>query len=368
MKRILLGMSIVLVVLAGAIYWQRMQLFSWYCATRLASATDEERALWAERVAQLDADAAPWLLGHLQSADAKVCANVEAALALLARNWASDDARCQNLIADLKLGFPHFSSAGKQSALRFPLELVKKEDGKALSGALALGAGKLLEMALQHSTGDPAAALKLALHLSERAPEGQWQDICRSVAICGLQDAKAANRVLAIHLALNQRFAEDHALLSKIAPLLQDTDGRVRRAALVAVGMSKDLAAEEELLPLLHDDDTEVRRLCKVALRSRGLSDDDLVRAVLISDARANVRLDVFNHLHGDNQVEPDVWLRRLSQDASPAIRAAAIRMAYAQGRTQLCERIRQMARDDASPTVRQLAAHYLGRFGQLSN
>lgn len=361
MKRILSIILVCLLAIGSVAFWQRAQITAWYCTARLANAADDERALWAERVANLDAHASSWLLAHLRSADAKVCNNVEAALTLLARNCRGDEDRCAMILNYLRVRFSGFSAAGKTAALRFPVELLKNETGKP-AAAVTLSAGKLLEVAGADAGSDPGAALRLALQLSERVPEGQWQEICHNIALRGLKDARPTNRVTAVHLALNPRFGADQALLGKIAPLLRDDDAGVRRAALVAVGMSKELAAEEELLPLLHDADFEVRRLCKVALRSRGLTDNDLRRAELISDDRANVRLEVFNHLHNDDGVDPGVWLQRLTQDSSPAVRAAAIRMAYAQRRGELRDRIQQMARDDASPTVRQLAEHYLSR------
>jgi hypothetical protein len=96
-----------------------------------------------------------------------------------------------------------------------------------------------------------------------------------------------------------------------------------------------------------------------IALNSRGLPDSHLHLARLISDPRPSARLQVLHHLRGDTDLEPGVWLRRLSQDPAPAVRAAAVRAAAAQTRADLRDRLRAMAKDDPSPTVRELASHY---------
>jgi hypothetical protein len=113
-------------------------------------------------------------------------------------------------------------------------------------------------------------------------------------------------------------------------------------------------------LPLLHDPDAEVRRLCELALRGRGLQDSHVMLARLISDANPVVRLQVLHQLRGARDVDAGVWLRRLSQDPSAAVRAAAIRAA-AEQQTDLGNRLVEMQREDASATVRELAAHYIG-------
>ena len=58
--------------------------------------------------------------------------------------------------------------------------------------------------------------------------------------------------------------------------------------------------------------------------------------------------------------IDPGLWLRRLSHDPSPAVRVAALRLMWRQKLVDLSDRIDQMARTDDSPTVCQLAQFYL--------
>ena len=60
--------------------------------------------------------------------------------------------------------------------------------------------------------------------------------------------------------------------------------------------------------------------------------------------------------------VDPGVWLRRLSHDPSPAVRAAAARVMSGLDHIDLSDRLDQMSRGDPSPSVAQLARYYLSR------
>jgi hypothetical protein len=70
--------------------------------------------------------------------------------------------------------------------------------------------------------------------------------------------------------------------------------------------------------------------------------------------------LQVLEQLRQANDLEPGVWLRRLSHDPVPAVRAAAARAAGENDQVDLSDRLTQMAQSDPSPTVRQLARYYL--------
>jgi hypothetical protein len=80
----------------------------------------------------------------------------------------------------------------------------------------------------------------------------------------------------------------------------------------------------------------------------------------LLTDPRPRARLEVLDHLNRDDLV-PGLWLRRLSHDSSPHVRAAALRVMSQQTLIDLTDRIDQMARSDPSPSVAQMARFYLG-------
>jgi hypothetical protein len=152
-----------------------------------------------------------------------------------------------------------------------------------------------------------------------------------------------------------------------VVPLLKDDAALVRKTALLAVGPARELVSDDDLLALLHDPDEEVQSLCELALRGRGLSETHISLARLIGDARPAARLQVLDHLREAGDLEPGVWLRRLCQDPAPAVRAAAVRAAVAQSHIDLRPCLSEMAQQDPSPTVRQLARHYLTRYQPVS-
>jgi hypothetical protein len=348
--------------LAPAAWFGWKPAWAWYCLHRLVEADEATREEWAERVAALDGDALPGLLDCLAQGDARVCANAEAALAALARAWGPGDARTQILARQLYERWPALSGPGQEAALEWLIVTLQGPSLKApLSGPWAKVADQFLTTAARAGGNDVRVrALALADVLLEKRDAGPWLKLCRELMVAGLKAPGPELRVRAVHLALHAHFREDVELLGKVVPLLGDPDAAVRRAAVLALGQARAVISEEGLLPLLHDGDADVRRLCETALRSRGLSDEHLLLGRLISDSRAAARLQVVRCLE-QVEVEPGVWLRRLSADPSPAVRAGAIRAA-AQSDADLGDVLRQMAERDSSPTVRQLAQHYLKR------
>jgi HEAT repeat protein len=149
-------------------------------------------------------------------------------------------------------------------------------------------------------------------------------------------------------------------LLEPVAGLLGDHSVEVRRAAILAVGPADKAVLDETLLPCLRDPDPEVRRLCEAALRGRGLNDDHLRLSRLLIDPQPAVRLQVLDHLGRTTDLEPGIWLRRLSHDPAPSVRAAAARVMGQQHLLDLTDRLDQMARSDPSPSVSYLAQFYL--------
>jgi HEAT repeats len=359
-KKSLLFM-LLLLMLTGVGWWQRTPLLAWYYVRGLAGAGDDTRPIWVQRIARLDSAAVPALLACLRRDDPRACGNAEAALISLVRQWGNRDPRALQCAEQATAGFAGLSGCGQQSALEVALMLLRAQPTPTPVWAPATqAAGRMLAAAVPMSDESvQTRALALAEVLVDAVPQGQWGDTFGAVVRAGLKSPDPNSRVRAVHLTLHAALQTDPELLTQVLPLLRDPATPVRRAALLAVGMAEKIINEDTLLPLLHDPDADVRRLCEGALRGRGLQDEQLRLARLISDARPSARLEVFDRLSHSTDLEPGAWLRRLSQDPSPAVRAAAVRAAAAQTQVDLSSRLRQMAQDDPSPTVRQLAGHY---------
>jgi hypothetical protein len=362
-SRSFLAFSALLLVLVGFGWWQRGPLLAWYYARGLASASDTDRDVWIERLCSLDSAALPSLLACLRRENPQACANARAALVHLIDAWGNADPRCLGLAEQMAEGFPGFSASGQQAALECAIVLLKGKAGRDPPPARAAAAtGRLLAAAaVAQEPSVHAGALGLAELLVQTDTPGPWRDSLRELVSAGLKNPEPACRVQAIRLTLREALREDSELRALVVPLLRDPQTPVRRAALLAVGMAEQAVGEDDLLPLLHDADEDVRRLCEKALRGRGLRESHIKMARLISDSRPVARLEVLDHLADAGDLEPGAWLRRLSQDPSPAVRAAAVRAAACQTQVDLSAHLRQVAQDDPSPTVRQIAAHYCG-------
>jgi HEAT repeat protein len=183
----------------------------------------------------------------------------------------------------------------------------------------------------------------------------------RHLTLQGLRAADATSRARALHLVRARPLNNENKLLHLVLPLLRDPAAQVRREAICAIGLKPDVINSEDLLAWLHDPDKEVRRWCEKALRSpqRHLSELELELGRLITDNRAKERLKAFRYLGRDANLEPGVWIRRLSYDPEDAVRIAAARAAAEHGVVHLADRLREMSRSDRSPTVRQEATYY---------
>jgi hypothetical protein len=362
-KRFLAGVAATaLLLLVGFAWLERAPLLAWYCIHMLTKAKDSNRDVWAQRVAGLDLGAMTKLIDSLRRSDAAVCAGAEAGLQKMVQHWGAGDSRRTKLAACLAERFAALSEPGRQAAMEILLALSQTEQAGAPAADLLPPATRMLaeasraEASRVGESGVRAAALRLAAGLSSScSTQPDLLQACRALTRTCFTDRAAANRVQAIRLARR----EELDLLEAVTPLLNDPAPEVRREAMLAVGSAVAAINTDDLLASLHDPDVEVRRLCEAALRSRGLSEEHVQLARLLTDSRPEVRLQVLGLLRRQNDLEPGIWLRRLSHDPAPAVRAAVVRAAIEQRVPSLSDRLEQMAQNDPSPSVRQLAQYY---------
>jgi hypothetical protein len=360
-KGLLVLGGVVVLALAGGLWLERTPLLAWYYVRSLAAAGEADRDRWAERVAGLEDAALPGLIDCLGRDDARICANARAALACLARSWGTDDPRCVALAEQLGEAFPGRSLPGQLQLLELLTELVTPAKGQAPPAAGFVGAaGTTLRAAGCVKDADvQARALALADLLAGQAPPARVLDAIHAAARAGLTARTPGNRVRAVLLTRSPALKNKTDLLELVLPLLRDSSAEVRREALRAVGLRRDVISDEDLLSWLHDPDREVQRWCEKALLARGRTETEIQLGRLITDVRATERLKVFGRLRRARDVEAGVWIRHLCDDPEPAVRIAAARAAAEQDLPELSERLREMAQNDRSPTVRQVVEHY---------
>jgi hypothetical protein len=363
MRRFIL-VSLILLVAGGAVVvWQWQALLGWYYFRQLSQAAENDRARWIQRLVALDAAVLPGAMRCLAESDAAACCAAETVLIGLVGKWGIGDERALGVLRELKGNWAALSWPGKGSTLnlaRVPLEV---GGGRADGGAWADLANDLLHA----GAGDfplQRAALKLADVLGGGFPGKITGEVIVPLARQGLRSDDSATRVLALRLFLQPPFTSDAELLDSIRAFLRDPSGPVRRSALLVLGADAEVLACDDMLLFLHDADADVRKLCETLLRSRGLSDQHLQLARLISDERPRARLEVLPLLDQIRDLEPGVWLRRLCQDPEPAVRAAAVRAAAQQTRVDLNDCLHDLAVNDPSGTVRQIVRAWQVRSG----
>jgi hypothetical protein len=364
-RRFLALVLLVFVMGCGIVTWrERATLLSWFYIHNLAHATENTRQRWVGRVANLGETGLPGLFDCLEKSDALVCANARAALELMTRSWADNEARTADLALRLSREFDRFSSAGQKQVLELATGWFGESHGQTEASArvaLISACGNLLgESAAANEEDVRSSALELCGLLLNQPGEnqaGKPLDPARKLVAAALHSTTESNRLQAVRLSLYPGMAD---LREEVATLMGDESVEVRRAALVAVSRDREAVHDDQLLPCLHDPDPEVRRLCEQALIARGLRREYIDLGRLLTDPRPAQRLQVLDRLRESTELDTGLWLRRLSHDSSPSVRVAAVRAMTQQKFADLSDRIDQIAREDSNPTVRQLAQYYL--------
>jgi HEAT repeat protein len=348
------GVLILALALAGAL--ERQRLLVWYAVHGLRGADEKGREAWIEKIKNLGTGAVPSLLAALRDEDSTACANVRAALEELIRRYAADDVGLAELTDQLVETYPSLNSRGQQAVLDLVTGLVEQKARSKSPVVEEAVVCLLTESAAAQDSDLRAHALNLAFQILDHGQTPEVLEACRRLVAAGLADRSPEIRVEGVRLALHPGMD----MLDKVVPLLDDPAPEVRRAAMLAVGPSPNTIDTENLLRWLHDSDQEVRRLCESALRGRGLHEEHVKLGRLMTDANPDARLKVLDLLQRAHDLDAGVWLRRLSHDSAPAVRAAAVRAAAMQSQADLSDRLEQMAQNDPCATVRQLAEYYL--------
>lgn len=352
-KWMALGLVVLLLVGGGAAWLERTTLRTWWVLHGLKKADESDRDVWVTRVADLGEPAVEGLLDCLDDEDDRARGNAVAALNYLACSWGADDPRTADLAGKLARGYARLCPRGQACLLA---GMAGWLDDRPPSAGLVSACSRLLSEVADNEES-LGGAMELAMALLRHPQTCEAMRSARDVARAGLRSSSAEYRLQAVRLGL----LSGVDLLGEIAALIGDPDAGVRRAVVLAIGPSDQGAHEKELLNCLHDSDADVRRLAEEALKSRGVSPEHLLLGKLLAHPVPAQRLRVLDYLGEEGQtLDPGLWLRRMSHDDSPAVRAAALRMMSQQQVIDLSDRIDQMARNDPSETVAWLARHYL--------
>lgn len=337
----------------------RARLEAWYQVRLLAEASDEAAPPTIARLVALGDGGLAGVLGGLSRDDERLCGRLEQVLYGFEKQD-PESVPLETVYRGLSNGFPAFQLAGQQAVLRFTGTVLAEPEITSVPPPLA----DILVAALQSGHTAVRVQALIQARLLCRLTQPELHQKVRDLVQLGLRDQDVDARTQAVRLAV--QVGPD--LRSEVMRALEDPSAPVRQAAIMAIGNIPELIASDDLFRWLHDPDAEVRRLCEQALRNRGLLDSHLKLGRLLTDTRAPMRLLVVEQLRRTPDLAPAIWLRRLSHDTNPAVRAAALRGAAEDREIDFQDRLQQMAQNDPSATVKQLAQHYLKRHAERAN
>jgi hypothetical protein len=354
-KRTLVYGVALLMLLAGGAWFTRTTWLSWYCLHQLSEAEGEAREVWIKRAVSLDAVVVPPLVRLLDRDDARACENAHLTLDRLCEKWGPDDKRSIDLVVQVAGAFTGMSFFGQQAGLELESAALRAE--KLLPRATL----DLILQSVQTGVGEPSkdvrgGAYEVLALLVRRDQQADHLSRYRELVRHGLQEEDVLLKARAVHAAQ----APELELLEHLVPLLHDPAPEIRRAALLAVGPATTVLHDDDLVPLLNDEDADVRQICEMAMRGRGIHDEDIRLARMTTHPQFAVRLDAVTELLAQPDRDATEWFRRLSRDPHPSVQIAALRAARSL-HVELCGRLEEIRQKEPNPSVRQLAEYFLG-------
>ncbi len=286
-KKMAIGLLLVLLVVAGVAWVERIPLQSWYYLHGLSRASEAERDGWIEHVVGLGEPTVEGLLDCLVGEDDLACQNAALALGHLGRAWGSGDPRVADLASREARLYGRLSPASLALVLRGMAGWFS--DTPPADGVVGACARLLADAATSSDTETQMAGLELAEVLVHQSRDAEVLQPAREMARAGLRSPEAANRLCTVRLGLQPGMD----LLESVVGLLRDPAAEVRQAAILAVGPANQSVPDEGLLPSLHDSDPDVRRLAESALRGRGLQPKHIELGRLLTHPNHQTRLQV---------------------------------------------------------------------------
>ena len=199
-----------------------------------------------------------------------------------------------------------------------------------------------------------AAALQMCGSILKQNPDVEIIGSIRQMVSLGAKGESSQVQIQAIATALNPKLD----CLTDVTICLKSPHKEVRQAAILALGPATETITDEVLLPCLHDEDRTIVHLTETALQARGLREDQIRLGKMMADPKPVKRLEVLDHLSSTRDIDPMIWLKKMSNDPSPAVRAAA-------ARAMLLERTGEEGKTlgrgekDPSESVMKLATFY---------
>lgn len=186
-----------------------------------------------------------------------------------------------------------------------------------------------------------------------------WKQGLHAPVVRRLGDAEEAARIAAVKCLGELPIAS--AAAPAVAYLDDPKSAEVRKQVLVSFARRPALLSEDEVLRHLStDNDPTVVEVARIVLEVRGLNQEQISLGRMIFHPKAEIRASVMPLLRNRTDIDPVIWLMRLSHDPEESVRLGAVDALAARMSPEVGQRLAEMARTDRSPAVRKSAARFL--------
>jgi HEAT repeat protein len=181
--------------------------------------------------------------------------------------------------------------------------------------------------------------------------EGLYQPVIRSL---GHRDP----RTLIAAVACLGTLPIDNAAAPGVA-YLENKNADVRKQTMISFARRNLLLTDDMLLNHLYDEDVSIRETASIILKTRGLTQEQISLGGLIFSPKPQQRISVIPFLKDRNDIDPVVWLIKLSRDPEEMVRINAVEALSAHKSPSVKKRLAAMATSDPSAIVRQTASRH---------
>ena len=306
----------------GVLAWKHQELLTAWKVHQLPQAGIAEQRQILSSLAENPDLSTGWLLYSLsQSSSPEEAEALGQGLVQLSENL-SEEALDTHLARAASL-FKSMEPFAQAETMAWLAKAFSKETSTTLTESRSKTSRRLLDSAyLSEENSVQAAALQMSAGILKQNPPAEILGSIKQLVSAGAKSDSSIVQIQAITVALNPKTD----CLQEVAICLKSPHKEVRQAAILALGPASETIMDEVLLPSLHDEDQTIVHLTETALQARGLREDQIRLGKLMADPKPVKRLEVLDHLSTTRDIDPMIWLKKMSNDPSPAVRAAAAR------------------------------------------
>ena len=342
----------------GVLAWKHQELLTAWKVHQLPQAGIAEQRQILSSLAENPDSSTGWLLYSLsQSSSPEEAEALGQGLVQVSENL-SEEALDTHLARAASL-FKSMEPFAQTETLAWLAKAFSTETSPTLTERRSAATKRLLDSAyFSEENAVQTAALQMSVGILKQNPTSEVMGSIKQLVSAGAKSESSLVQIQAITVALNPKTD----CLQEVDICLKSPHKEVRQAAILALGPASETIMNEVLLPSLHDEDQTIVHLTEMALQARGLREDQIRLGKLMADPKPVKRLEVLDHLSATRDIDPMIWLKKMSKDPSPALRAAAARAMNQEKGITNGNSERQTDKLDMSESVKRVADFYRGK------